>query len=70
MSSYTLAVTMRGEREACAIEAENSIDATTQAIAVILDRAAEDRHGPWARGAVELVEDATGQVLHTMPAKD
>lgn len=69
MSSYTLAATMHGEREACPIEAEDSLDATMRACVVILGRAAADRHGPWALGAIELVEDTTGAVLHTMPAK-
>jgi hypothetical protein len=50
------------------LTADNDEDATMDAIGVIMDNAYSDKEGPWAVGAITLI-DPNGNVIHTMAAK-
>lgn len=66
MKHYKVQATHDGATRLVRIEAVDSMDATMQAISVVLDSAMHDQ--VWARGEVTLV-DGNGRVLHRMEAK-
>lgn len=66
---YVLAATKQEFTEYTRIDADNDLDATMQAIAVVLDRAVEDSHGLWATGEILLMAP-DGLIIQQMPAKD
>lgn len=61
------AVSGRHQRSA-KIVADDSFDATMQAIEIVLDRAHKSPSGPWALGRIEL-RDPSGSLIHSMDAK-
>jgi hypothetical protein len=65
---YVLSANDKEYTEYTRIDAENDLDATMQAIAVILDRASEDSKGLWAVGEINLVAP-DGLIIQHMPAK-
>jgi len=70
MTTYTLSATLDDDEEFVYIEASNDGDATFDAIAIILDRAAEEQPegGKWSLGLIVLT-GPNGAVLHTMEEK-
>jgi hypothetical protein len=68
MPQYRL-VAMKGGRSAqYEFEAEDSFDATTTAIAEVLNRAMESKL--WAKGRIELWQRGATKPLHVMEAKE
>ena len=65
---FTLTATTPGSTLSRTFTADDSTDATFEAIRFIMDSAAVDKSGPWARGAIALV-DSAGTVLQAMEAK-
>ena len=66
---YQLTATIDSSRDvAYVFEASSDEEATMTAIGVVMDNAYADKSGPWAKGAITLI-DPTGNVLHTMAAK-
>ena len=63
---YKVQATHEGVTDTVSFDAVDSMDATMQAISVVLNAATEDV--VWARGEVTLV-DGNGRVLHRMEAK-
>jgi len=63
---YKVQATHEGVTDTVSFNAVDSMDATMQAISVVLNAATEDV--VWARGHVSLT-DSDGNVLHTMEAK-
>lgn len=68
MQTYTLTAELNGDTRTVKIEAFDDTSATIEAITVIMDTAYEDKEGPWAKGAIELI-DPQGEILHSMEAK-
>ncbi len=66
---YQLTATLGSGRDvAYVFEASSDEEATMAAVGVVMDNAYADKSGPWAKGAITLI-DPTGNVLHTMAAK-
>ena len=68
METYTLTAELHGDIRTVTIEAPNDTQATMEAITVIMDTAYEDKKGPWAKGAIALV-DSKGELIQSMEAK-
>ena len=66
MKHYKVQAMHDGATRSVSIDAVDSMDATMQAISVVLNSAIDDQ--VWARGEVVLV-DGNGRVLHRMEAK-
>lgn len=66
MNKYKVQAAHEGVTRSVSVEAVDSMDATMQAISVVLDSAMSDQ--VWALGEVTLV-DGNGRVLHRMEAK-
>lgn len=68
-SDYLLTAQLAGGRpRLVGINATNDIDATVYAIHEIMDRACQDKTGPWAKGVITLLRP-DGSVLRTMEQK-
>jgi hypothetical protein len=66
---YQLTATIDSNNdEAYLFEASADDEATMTAIGYIMDMAYADKQGPWAKGAITLI-DPNGNVIHTMSAK-
>ena len=68
MDRYVLTATLNGHTNAHTIKADDSLEATIEAVAWIMDRAYEDKENAWAVGAIKLY-GPDGSVLHEMEAK-
>jgi len=66
---FKITATLAGVTVAKTFTADDAIDATFAGIAIVLDNAAANPTGAWAKGAIELTDLATGEVLQTMDAK-
>lgn len=66
MKHYRVRATHKDNVSIADLDAENSLDATMQAIAMVLDRAMMD--DTWKLGEIVLL-DGNGRVLHRMEAK-
>lgn len=65
---YILTAQLDGTTRTVRVIAEDSFDATMQAIDIVLDRASRFPAGTWALGRIEL-KDSTGKIIHYMNAK-
>jgi hypothetical protein len=65
---YVLSATDIEFTEYTRIDADNDLDATMQAIAVVLDRAHADKDGLWAIGEINLLSP-DGLIIQHMPMK-
>lgn len=68
MQRFVLTATLNGHTNAHIIKANDTTEATMEAISWILDRAVADKAGAWAVGAIKLY-DPYGTVMHEMEAK-
>lgn len=69
MSYYRLTANLGTVLVSSNFEASDDDDATFWAIGKILERAHADRTGPWALGAITLIEVPSGRLLHEMASK-
>jgi len=67
MQRFVLTATLNGHTNAHIIKADDTVDATFQAVEWILDNAYADKTGAWAVGAIKLY-DPYGTVMHEMDA--
>lgn len=68
MDRYALVAIKGSNVNGHVIKADNSTEATMEAIFYILDKAHADKTGAWALGAIKLY-GPDGSVLHEMEAK-
>lgn len=69
MQRFVLTATLNGKVNAHIIKANDTTDATFQAVEWILDNAYADKRGAWAIGAIKLY-DPYGEIMHEMEAAD
>lgn len=65
---YRLEATLDTTIAEVILDAVSDDEATMDAIGVIMDNAYADKNGPWAKGAISLI-DPNGNVIHTMDPK-
>ena len=65
---YTLTAELNGKIEATPIDAVDDVDAMFSAISKIMNRAAENPLGAWAKGRIELT-DENGELINSMDPK-
>jgi hypothetical protein len=65
---YQITAMLNSTGEDYLFEAESDDEATMTAIGIIMDNAYADKTGPWAKGAISLI-DPEGNVIHTMDPK-
>ena len=65
---YVLTATLGSVSEEVVLTDVDEESATFEAINLIMDKAYADKQGPWAKGAITLVDPA-GNVLQSMDAK-
>ena len=68
MDRYVLTATLNGKTNAKIFQAEDTLEATVEAIHYILGRAYDDKAGPWAVGNIRLY-DPRGQMIQEMEKK-
>lgn len=65
---YTLTARLGQRVHKVHIVAADSMEATLDAVDIIIQRAGKAPAGPWALGRIEL-KDSTGKIIHYMNAK-
>jgi hypothetical protein len=68
MDRYVVTATLNGHTNAHIIQSPDSMTATMEAIAWIMDSAYAEKDGAWAVGAIKMY-GPSGAVLHKMEAK-
>lgn len=64
---YRLTAELNGKKSTVSLDTTED-DAIFDAVNIIMDRAYADKTGPWAVGAIELIDPA-GNVIQSMEAK-
>lgn len=65
---YQLTATLHGTTNRKTVWAQDDSSAMFEAIGHIMDRAAAEQTGPWARGEIKLI-DSKGNLVAEMEAK-
>lgn len=64
---YTLVATLGNRVQKETFSASDDMEATMNAISIIMDEAYADNRGPWAIGEITLANN--DKIIHSMPAK-
>jgi len=68
MSKFVINAVLNNKTESFSFQSADSGSATMNAIEIIMDKAYEDKKGPWGMGHISLL-DSKGNVLHEMESK-
>ena len=68
MNTYEIHATLGSRISGVTFSASSDDQAILEAVDIIMDRAYDDKTGPWAMGAISLV-NSDGEVLQSMEAK-
>ena len=68
MNTYEIHATLGNQISGVTFSAPSDDEAIIEAVNIIMDRAYDDKSGPWAVGSVALT-NSEGEILQTMEAK-